>query len=302
MECTPHLEIEKSDLYEPRVKLNYEIKTEYSGSSNIQLEIQIIKYRIILESSDPSYTDFTQELDLGESYTYIPMFIKIGIDKEVSLYFNIPTKALRKILDLLTKGRTIVLKIPTEIHGKIYQIQNTELVFNQAIGGKTEYIRHNHPTRIILPNQDVEKLIKDSEYPQILRIDVPLYDYDPKINGLIKGAFSCLQSGADEFEKGNIRGVLVDTRNAVTNHLTQIVNEKNKKKRVLNIALKNDFLARAPTNAHNIYKNVIDNLQNELLAALEIIHKFVHEESDKLKMMPMREDLELTYYSVEGSV
>ena len=231
MECTPHLEIEKSNLYEPRVKLNYEIKTEYSGSSNIQLEIQIIKYRIILESSDPSYTDFTQEFDLGESYTYIPMFIKIGIDKEVSLYFNIPTKALRKILDLLTKGRTIVLKIPTEIHGKIYQIQNTELVFNQAIGGKTEYIRHDHPTRIILPNQDVEKLIKDSEYPQILRIDVPLYDYDPKINGLIKGAFSCLQS-TDEFEKGNIRGVLVDTRNAVTNHLTQIVNEKNKKKRV----------------------------------------------------------------------
>jgi hypothetical protein len=43
---------------------------------------------------------------------------------------------------------------------------------------------------------------------------------------------------------------------------------------------------------------VIDNVQNELLAVLEIIHKFVHEDSDKLKMMPMSEDLELTYYSV----
>jgi hypothetical protein len=49
---------------------------------------------------------------------------------------------------------------------------------------------------------------------------------------------------------------------------------------------------------YNIYENVIDNLQDELLAALNSIHKFIHENSDKLKMMPMREDLELTYYSV----
>ena len=43
---------------------------------------------------------------------------------------------------------------------------------------------------------------------------------------------------------------------------------------------------------------MIDNLQNELLTALGIIHKFVHEESDKLEIIPMREDLELIYYSV----
>jgi hypothetical protein len=28
--------------------------------------------------------------------------------------------------------------------------------------------------------------------------------------------------------------------------------------------LKNDFIARAPTNTRNIYKNVIDNLETEL--------------------------------------
>jgi hypothetical protein len=38
---------------------------------------------------------------------------------------------------------------------------------------------------------------------------------------LIKGAFSCLQSAADEFDKGNMLGVFVNTRNAVINHLTQ---------------------------------------------------------------------------------
>ena len=64
------------------------------------------------------------------------MFIKIGTDKEVSVYFNIPTKALRRILDLLTKKRTIVFKIPAEIYGKAYEIRNTDLVFNQALESK----------------------------------------------------------------------------------------------------------------------------------------------------------------------
>jgi hypothetical protein len=31
---------------------------------------------------------------------------------------------------------------------------------------------------------------------------------------------------------------------------------------------------------------------------LDIIHKFVHEDKDRIKMMPMREDLELAYFSV----
>jgi len=32
--------------------------------------------------------------------------------------------------------------------------------------------------------------------------------------------------------------------------------------------------------------------QNELLYALDIIHKFVHEDNNRIKMTPMREDLE----------
>jgi hypothetical protein len=76
-----------------------------------------------------------------------------------------------------------------------------------------------------LPNQDVQKLIKDAEYTQRLRIDFPLYNYNPNIHLLIKGALDSLQSAAEEFEKGNIRGTLDDIRNVVTNYLTQVVVE-----------------------------------------------------------------------------
>lgn len=72
----------------------------------------------------------------------------------------------------------------------------------------------------------------------------------------------------------------------------------NKRKRILKTQLRNNLLARVPTDAYNIYKKAIDSLQDELLSALDIIHKFVHEDNDKIKMMPMREDLELAYFSI----
>jgi hypothetical protein len=71
--------------------------------SDLYLNIEIIKYHIILESSDSESTSFTKELDLGESFSYTPIFTKIGTDEVVvSLYFNVPTKVLGKILDIST--------------------------------------------------------------------------------------------------------------------------------------------------------------------------------------------------------
>jgi hypothetical protein len=128
LEYIPDFEIEKSDLDQPRVKLNYKMKTEYHNGSNLQVNIEVIKYCVILESSDSSYSNFRQELDLGEAYTYTPIFTKIGTDKILSVYFNIPTKALGKILDLLTKGHTVVLRLPAEIYGKVYHVKDSDLV------------------------------------------------------------------------------------------------------------------------------------------------------------------------------
>ena len=79
LEYIPNIEIEKSDLDQPRVKLNYKMKTEYQNHSNWQLNIDIIKYRVILESSDSTFGNFTHELDLDESYTYTPIFTRIGL-------------------------------------------------------------------------------------------------------------------------------------------------------------------------------------------------------------------------------
>jgi hypothetical protein len=196
------------------------------------------------------------------------------------------------------KHRLVVLKIFTEIYYKIYQFQNSNIYLLKDISNKAEFIKVDGQSQIILPNQDAQKLMKDAEYTQKLRIDIPLYNYNPDIDPSIKGASGCLQSASEELEKSNFHGTLINIRNAVTNHLTQIIEVKGKKKRILKTQLRNDLLARVPTDAYHIYKKVIDSLQGEILSALDIIHKFVHEDNDRIKMTPMREDLELAYFSI----
>lgn len=291
-----NLDVEKSDLDQPLVRLNYKLRTESNMNvSGLYVDIQSIKYRVTIQSSDSNSSSFLTELSFGEFYSPKPIFVKIGTVQDVFFYFNLSTKAVGKIIDISTKGRVVVLQIPVEIYGKVYRLQQDRyLTLDNIVYGITEHIKHGNHLRIVMPNQDVQRLIKDAEYAQKLRIDILLYNYNPSVNPLIKSAVNSLQSAAEEFEKGNVRGVLIETRNAVTNHLTDVVD----KKRVLKSQLRDGFLAQAPTDADNIYKNVIDNLQDELLSVLEIIHKFIHEDSDKLRMIPMREDLELTYYSV----
>jgi hypothetical protein len=127
---------------------------------------------------------------------------------------------------------------------------------------------------------------------------MPLYNYNSNTDSSIKEATNLLKSASEELEKGNFHGVLINTRNSVTNHLTEVIVEGSVKKRRLKTQLKNAFLSRAPTDTYNIYENTIDSLECELLSALSIIHKFIHEDNDNLRLIPMREDLELAYFSI----
>jgi hypothetical protein len=294
-----NLEIEKSDLDEPLVKLNYKLNLESGNkATDLYIDIESIKYFVKLQSSDSDCSSFVNELSIGESSSPKRLFVKVGTPEPVFFYFPLRTKVLSKVTDIMMKSRLVVLQISAEIYGKVYQFQNSFYNLKDILK-RLEPIKHHHLHQIILPNQDIHRLIKDAEYPQKLKIEIPLYNYNPNVNSSINGAVSSLQSASKELEKGNFHGVLINTRNAITNHLTELIEEKeNKRIRILKKQLKSDFLDRAPTDAYKIYENTIDSLEKGLGSTLDIINKFVHEDNNKLKMIPMHEDLELTYFSV----
>jgi hypothetical protein len=92
--------------------------------------------------------------------------------------------------------------------------------------------------------------------------------------------------------------VLFNTRNAVTNHLAKFILINNEAQRVMRNTLKEGLTQKAPLQAVGVYEEVIKQVQRGLRAALQIIHNFVHEDRDTLKMAPLRSNVEYTYFTV----
>jgi hypothetical protein len=62
--------------------------------------------------------------------------------------------------------------------------------------------------------------------------------------------------------------------------------------------LKEGLTQKAPLQAVGVYEEVIKQVEKGLRAALQIIHNFVHEDRDSLKMAPLRSNVEYTYFTV----
>ena len=62
--------------------------------------------------------------------------------------------------------------------------------------------------------------------------------------------------------------------------------------------LKEELTQNAPLQAVRVYEEVIRQVEKGLQAALQIIHKYVHEDSDTLKMAPLRSNVEYAYFTV----
>jgi hypothetical protein len=62
--------------------------------------------------------------------------------------------------------------------------------------------------------------------------------------------------------------------------------------------LKEELTQKAPLQAVGVYEEVIKQVEKGLLAALQIIHNFVHEDSTTLKMARLRSNVEYAYFTV----
>ena len=59
----------------------------------------------------------------------------------------------------------------------------------------------------------------------------------------------------------------------------------------------NDWINKSPTDAREIYREVLSKMQEGLRAILKITNKFLHDDNT-LKMPPLRKDVEYVYFNV----
>jgi len=282
----------------PILKINLRLISN-GPSKNIINDISKIKYDVRLFSLDPTNFVNKQEMMLGNFASPNPLHIMQGNQMDIFFYLTIHSKALEKILDLIMKKQVVALQISSDIYYHVYMLKDTFL-YLQGIQNLLVSVESKGPRVkfIEFSEQDVRRLVAGLHYTETLKIELPLFNDISTVNPHIKNAIKSLTEAAGEFEHGNYHGVLLNIRNAVTIHLTEVGTRNSKKERYLSKNIKDEYMATAPTSVSNMYEEIFSNLEKQLLAVLEVIHKFVHEDGNRLKLVPMAEDLELVYFSV----
>jgi hypothetical protein len=98
--------------------------------------------------------------------------------------------------------------------------------------------------------------------------------------------------------EGNFNSVILNTRNALSNSLTEKVDASpTEKKSALKKVIKEACLSNIPAKDKDDYKEILYYVGSILASLLSINHKYAHENQTTITMRPLHADLELLYFS-----
>lgn len=212
--------------------------------------------------------------------------------------FEIPPYDFNKIINIKMKGNKVVLKLECSLKCEIYQYYNSYYYLKNIRLFDRKFMHQDQTiNRIILSEQEISQLIKDNKYKEIFKTNIRL-DTQSASNNLLKNAINQLELASKGFEEGNYHKILVSSRNAIFNHLTEIDSSNSKQpKRIIKKEIKELYLSNAPEDLVNFYEDVLYNVERMLVSISGLLSKFIHTDIDKIKQISRIEDLELIYFS-----
>ncbi|MGI0081367.1 MAG: hypothetical protein ACRECH_17315, partial [Nitrososphaerales archaeon] len=96
--------------------------------------------------------------------------------------------------------------------------------------------------------------------------------------------------------EGSPKDVLGSVRNVILNHLlTELDSSSGQRKRSLNPEVKKSVLSAAPSSSLSTYESILDVIEGSLRQIAAHLGKFIHLDTGKLELTPLREDAEYLY-------
>jgi len=142
---------------------------------------------------------------------------------------------------------------------------------------------------VTFTTEESQSLFEKLKHYELIRFEIPVRK---EIKGL-EGAVKQLRSAEDNLRENKLRESLLDIRQALTKYLMNSVKENDKRVWKLKDEVKDAFLKRSPTEMKESYETVLKRVEETLRQQIRIINDvFLHEDSDKLKVSPLREDVE----------
>jgi hypothetical protein len=116
-------------------------------------------------------------------------------------------------------------------------------------------------------------------------------------------ALKNLQVAAEGYKEGNYEKILINSRNAIYNDLTELRSQSSsKKERVLKTAIAAACMAKCPANDKKIYEDVLKEMGKVLASLVRILSKFIHLDQVKIIRVPFGNDLEVIFFSLSLTV
>jgi hypothetical protein len=127
-------------------------------------------------------------------------------------------------------------------------------------------------------------------------LEIPLTDESSDLD--LAQAMKNLRLAAEGFKEGNYYQILINTRNAVFNHLTEKIQGSNSQARILKPNIVNLCLSKCPEYDMKIYKEILKEIGAVTVSLVNILSQFIHKDQDNIIKIPLENDLEVIYYSI----
>jgi len=214
-------------------------------------------------------------------------------DKTI-IYVDIPiSQALvNTINEVKSLGRLPALNIEVRCKTMYYEGYSVRPSTFTARVSKAVYGRERD--LIVFTTDEVDLLMEKLKYVEILRIEIPLplEPEHPAQERLVKSVKE-LMAGKELLMKGKYHKVLNTCRNIILNYLTA-PEERSK----IHEEIENFILSRVLENKREFYRDALIRVGRTLHGLLQYLHKFIKEDTGRLREAPLRADAEYAFYTL----
>ncbi len=232
-----------------------------------------------------------------------PLFIGKK-SKVIKLYLPINSQRLERLLDVRQDDCLVGFEIVTT--GLCFSCRSVEGVSNrfmfegpQVINAKVKYnLPHEQIDRIVIMSEQFIDIIEKLKHYELLRFEIPVKEATNSAQRDINEALKLLHTAKVDLTHNNLERAMLNIRNALLNYLLQDKPNSTQQppEKILKEEIRNFVAGGVPSEAQETYKEIVEHLDIVLRRVRHILSKFIHEGSDKLKLAPLRQDVELSYF------
>lgn len=281
----------------PKLRFKTTVR-DINRSTGLHALVHISRITFDIELHDAKDSSSSNEIGcLGTTNSVEPVTLNQGSSAYV--FFSIPLNStiIERMLEIRDKERHVAFKINATIVALYFVRQQNGYILQDILQAQCfvwENTRHGETSLILIPADKLSQLLIDIRYTERMKFEIPLYIDTSSVNESLRKTVTLLKAAAGFLERGNNEGALIDVRKALTNYL--LVDRNGANERILDNSIRTDWLGKSPTDVARIYEDILLRLQEGLRAVLKITDKFLHD--DKVKMPPLRRDVEYVYFTV----